>query len=186
MITFIEGGMSIPMGRVTQDYLINYRLTPHQCAPNLFRVLGGIDALNEQMGLGLMWHDVVHMYECHKLAGVGYYLKSQSDIIRLISGLPKSNKSMKDDYLIIFREWHDGLHCPTRTGDLGGVPQVQVLRYGIQSLQLLLPFSFNTLPSFDDDFHCSNHDFLLRCFLQTNNMSPRNSTWSTFWLSTNY
>ena len=166
MITFIEGGMSIPMGRVTQDYLINYRLTPHQCAPNLFRVLGGIDALNEQMGLGLMWHDVVHMYECHKLADVGYYLKSQSDIIRLISCLPKSNKSMKDDYLIIFREWHDGLHCPTRTGDLGGVPQVQVLRYGIQSLQLLLPFSFNTSPFFDDDFHYSNHDFLLGCFFK--------------------
>ena len=29
MIVFIEGGMTIPMGRVTQDYLINHRLTPH-------------------------------------------------------------------------------------------------------------------------------------------------------------
>ena len=29
MITFIEGGMTLPMGRVTQDYLINYRLCPH-------------------------------------------------------------------------------------------------------------------------------------------------------------
>ena len=47
MITFIEGGMTLPMGRVTQDYLINHRLTPHQCTPNLFRVLGSIDALNE-------------------------------------------------------------------------------------------------------------------------------------------
>ena len=25
MITFIEGGMEIPMGRVTRDFLINYR-----------------------------------------------------------------------------------------------------------------------------------------------------------------
>ena len=74
------------------------------------------------MGLGLTWHDVVHMYECHKLADVGYYLKSQSDIIRLISCLPKSNKSMKDDYLILFEEWHDGLHCLTWAGDPGGVP----------------------------------------------------------------
>ena len=38
MIAFIEGGMTLPMGRVTRDYLINHKLTPHQCAPNLFRV----------------------------------------------------------------------------------------------------------------------------------------------------
>ena len=85
MIAFIKGGMTIPMGRVTQDYLINHRLTPHQCASNLFRILGSVDALNEQMGLGLTWLDVVHMYECQKLTSTGYYLKSRSDIVRLIS-----------------------------------------------------------------------------------------------------
>ena len=55
MIAFIEGEITLPMGRVTRDYLINYRLTPHQCAPNLFRILGSVDALYEQMGLGLTW-----------------------------------------------------------------------------------------------------------------------------------
>ena len=29
IIAFIEGGMTLPMGRVTRDYLINHRLTPH-------------------------------------------------------------------------------------------------------------------------------------------------------------
>ena len=122
MITFIEGRMTLPMGRVTQDYLINHRLTPHQCTPNLFRVLGSIDALNEQMGLRFTWHEVVHMYECHKLSDARYYLKSRSDIVRLKSCLPKSNKGMKDDYLITYREWHDDLHRSTREGDRGGVP----------------------------------------------------------------
>jgi len=114
--------MTLPMGRVTKDYLINHKLIPHQCTPNLFRVLGCVDALNEQIGLGLTWHDVVYMYKCHKLAGVGYYLKSRSDIVRLISYLPNSNKGMKDDYLIVSREWNDGLHCPTRAGEPGRVP----------------------------------------------------------------
>ena len=121
MIAFIKGEMTFPMGRVTWDYLINHRLTSHQCALNLFRVLGSVDALNEHMGLGLMWHDVVHMYECHKLSSAGYYLKSRSDIVRLISCLPKSNKGMKDDYLIASREWHDGFHYLTREGDPSGV-----------------------------------------------------------------
>ena len=29
MIAFIEGGMTLPMGRITRDYLINHRITPH-------------------------------------------------------------------------------------------------------------------------------------------------------------
>ena len=122
MITFIEGGMTFSMGRIIRDYLLNHRLCPHQCAPNLFRVLGSVDALNDQMNLGLTWHDVVHMYECHSLANAGYYLKSLSDAIRLISCLPKSNKGLKDDCLIAPGEWHDDLHCPVWAGKPGGVP----------------------------------------------------------------
>ena len=122
MIAFIEGGMTLPMGRMTRNYLINHRLRPHQCTPNLFRVLGSVDALNKQMGLGLTWHDVVHMYECHSLVDAGYYLKSRSTIVRLVSCLSKSNKGIKDDYVIASEKWHDGLHYPTREGELGGVP----------------------------------------------------------------
>ena len=40
------------------------------------------------------------MYECYSLADLGYYLKSRSNIVRVVSCLPKSNKGMKDDYLI--------------------------------------------------------------------------------------
>ena len=69
MIAFIEGGMTFPTVRVTRDYLIAYRLCPHQRAPNLFRILRSVDALNEHMGLNLTWHDVVWMYECHLLGG---------------------------------------------------------------------------------------------------------------------
>ena len=79
-------------------------------------------ALNNQMNLGFTWHDVVHMYECHSLANVGYYLKSRFDVVRLISYLPKSNKGLKDDYLVASGEWHDDLHCPVRVGKSGGVP----------------------------------------------------------------
>ena len=81
-----------------------------------------MDTLNKQMGLELTWHDMVHLYECHKLDSVRYYLKSQSYVARLISYLPKSNKGMKDDYLIVSREWSDGLHCPTQVGDPSWIP----------------------------------------------------------------
>ena len=55
IIAFIEGGMTFPMGRITRDYLIAHRLCHHQCAPNMFRILGYIDAFNEHFQLGLIW-----------------------------------------------------------------------------------------------------------------------------------
>ena len=129
MITFIEGGMRLPMGRVTWDYLINHRLCPHQCAPNLFRVLGCVDALNKHISLRLTWHDVVNMYECHSLADSRYYLKSISPVVRLISCLPKSNKGVKDDFLIAFGAWHDGLHYPVQEREPGGYPRFRSLLF---------------------------------------------------------
>ena len=69
MIAFIEGGIKIPMGIVTRDYLKAHRLAPIQCAPNRFRILGSMDALNEKMGLGLTHHDVNWVYNLHRLKG---------------------------------------------------------------------------------------------------------------------
>ena len=64
MIVYIEGGMRIPMGRVTRDLLIAHRLYPTQCALNMFRVLGSVDTLNEKIGVNLTHHDVNLMYNC--------------------------------------------------------------------------------------------------------------------------
>ena len=40
VIAFVEGGMTIPMGRITRDYLRGHSLAPHQCVANMFRILG--------------------------------------------------------------------------------------------------------------------------------------------------
>ena len=120
MIAFIEGGMTVPMGRITRDYLRAHRLCPYQCAPNFFRVLGSIDALDQHLGLGLTWYDVAHLCEGHIKSQAGFYLKSHSSVVKLISCLPKSNKGMKDDYLILSCPWSDGLPCPTKLREPGG------------------------------------------------------------------
>ena len=127
MIAFIEGRMTLPMRRITRDYLYHHRLTPYQCAPNMFRILGCIDVLNEQMGLGLTWHDMVHLYECHYIEKGGYYLKSRSEVVRLISCLPIYKKTMKDDFLITSGEWSDGVHCSTWAGIPSATPLEPIL-----------------------------------------------------------
>ena len=104
IITFIKGRMKILIGTVTRDYLRAHRLAPTQCAPNMFRILGCVDALNERMGLGLTHHDVNWIYNLHHLIGQGYYLKSRYPEVRLIQCLSDSNKGLKKDFLILFRE----------------------------------------------------------------------------------
>ena len=84
MITFIEGGMTIPMGTINRNYLRFFRLSPTQCAPNMFRVLGSIEALNERMDLNLTYHDVNWVYNLHHLKGQRYYLKSRYPAVKLI------------------------------------------------------------------------------------------------------
>ena len=127
LIAFIKGGMTLPMGRITRDYLINLKICPHQCAPNLFRVLGSVDAFNKHLHLGLTWHDVIHMYECHSLKNAGFYLKSRSNVVRLVSCLPKSNKGMKNNYPIASRAWHDGLHYSSERESQVGYLRVRFL-----------------------------------------------------------
>ena len=51
--SFLKRGMRLPMRPVVRDYLRHFRLAPIQCAVNMFRILGSVDALNEQMGLRL-------------------------------------------------------------------------------------------------------------------------------------
>ena len=83
MIAFIEGGMTIPVGALTRNFLRFFRLSPTQCVPNMFRVLGSVEALNERTNLNLTHHDVNWIYNLHNLKGQGYYLKSRNPAVRL-------------------------------------------------------------------------------------------------------
>ena len=62
IIVFKEGGMQIPMGKVTRYFLIFYRLCLTQCSPNVFKILGSIDILSHKMGVKLTHHDINWVY----------------------------------------------------------------------------------------------------------------------------
>ena len=126
MIAFIEGGMTIPMGNLTRNFLRFFRLSPTQCAPNMFRVLRSIEVLNERINLNLTHHDVNWIYNLHHMKGQRYYLKSKYSEIRLIQCLSISNKGLKEDFLIFSKAWHDGLPCPTKEGTPSGGPTVNL------------------------------------------------------------
>ena len=57
------------MGTLTRNFPRFFRLSPTQCAPNMFRVLGSIEVLNERMNLNFTYHDVNWIYNLHNLKG---------------------------------------------------------------------------------------------------------------------
>ena len=88
IIAFLEGGMRLPMRPVVRDYLRHFRLAPIQCAVNIFRILGSVDALNEQMGLRLTYHDVNWCYNLQYLKGKTYYMKARDERVFSVSQSP--------------------------------------------------------------------------------------------------
>ena len=88
IIAFLEGGIRIPMRPVMRDYLRHFRLAPIQCAVNVFRILGSVDALNEKKGLRLTHYDVNWCYNLQYLKGKTYYMKARDERVRLIQCLP--------------------------------------------------------------------------------------------------
>ena len=121
VLAFVEEGMRILMGPIMKNYLRHFRLAPTQCAANMFRILGCVDALNEKMGLRLTHHDVNWCYNLQKLKGKIYYMKTRDERVRLIQCLPDSNKGLNKDFLIVSGEWHDGVPYPLVEGEPGGV-----------------------------------------------------------------
>ena len=117
VLAFVEGGMRIPMGPVVGDYLRHFRLAPTQCAANMFRILGCVDALNEKIELRLTHHNVNWCYNIKKLRGKVYYMKTRDERVRLIQCLPDSNKRLNKDFLIVSGEWHNSVPCPMLEGE---------------------------------------------------------------------
>ena len=104
LLAFVEGGMRIPMGLVMRSYLRHFRLAPTQCAANMFRILGCVDALNEKTWIRLTHHNVNWCYNFQNLKDKSYYMKTRDDRVRLIQCLPESNKGLNKDFLIVSGE----------------------------------------------------------------------------------
>ena len=95
----------------------------------MFRVLGSIEALNERMNLNLTHHDINWVYNLQHLKNQGYYLKSRQVKVRMIQCLPQSHKGLKEDFLIFFGQWHDGLPCPVKEGEPSGDPTYLIFTF---------------------------------------------------------
>lgn len=59
------------------NFLSQYRLSPLQCAPNVFRIVMSTALLNKKLGLNLTVHDIIYVYKIQKIGKNQYTLNAR-------------------------------------------------------------------------------------------------------------
>ena len=136
LVAILEGGVRIPISDLLTHFLRHFKVFPDQCTPNIFRVISSIDTLNKRLGLNLTKHDINYVYCFQDSKTSGYYFKTRHGEVRLISGLPDTDKETERDYLVISGNWCcSRTHCPTNVGKAEG-PTLKKKRQTINSIDL--------------------------------------------------
>lgn len=135
LMVILEGGVRFPMDPLLVRTLSVYCLCPNQLPPNSFKVVSCISLLNNLYGLCLNHNDIKFMYNMCGNTRLGYYLKVQDTVVRIISCVPDSNKNLTREYVKVSDNRLVGEH-PYLTS-----PQ-EIGRYPFLVFPLTLSFSF--------------------------------------------
>uniref|UniRef100_A0A2N9GQ65 Transposase (putative) gypsy type domain-containing protein n=1 Tax=Fagus sylvatica TaxID=28930 RepID=A0A2N9GQ65_FAGSY len=158
IVAIVEGGVRIPMHTFLLRFLTHFRLSPLQCAPNVFRIVMGTAVLMEKLGLNLTVHDITYVYSLQATGRDQYTLFARNVDRKLVTGLPDSSKGRDEDFLVFTGNWQNPhINCPLRPGvpdrkrlrscGLGGIRRTSskavpvTVRRGVQVPQLVPPLS---------------------------------------------
>ena len=108
LVAIVEGGVRIPMSDLLTNFLRHFKVCLDQCTSNMFRIVNSVDTLNKKLGLKLTKHNINYVYSFQDNKTSKYYFKIRQREVRLISGLPSSDKETEGDYLIVSRNWYPG------------------------------------------------------------------------------
>ena len=96
------------MSDLLTNFLRHFKVCLDQCTPNMFRIVNSVDTLNKKLRLKLTKHNINYVYSFQDSKTSKYYFKIRQREVRLISGLPSSDKETEGDYLIVSRNWYLG------------------------------------------------------------------------------
>ena len=117
IVAIVEGGVRIPMHPFLIQFLTHFRLSPLQCAPNVFRIVMGTAVLMKKLGLNLTVHDITYVYSLQTTGRDQYTLVARNVNRKLVIRLPDSSKGQDEDFLVITGNWQNPhINCPLIPG----------------------------------------------------------------------
>ena len=125
IMAIVERGVRFPLHPLLIDFLHTVNASSCQVSINIFRIIMGVVALNQILGVNLTSKNILYVYQYMCLgpdSRTFCHLKAWELNVKLVNGLLDTNKVYDNEYLKVSGSWFtDGTSCRNSFGFPGQI-----------------------------------------------------------------